>query len=95
LLKRCANVRGADQTPERNMIDHERESSTEFSDLYVLLLRAALDETNSSLTPPMREHCLAAHVARGISMSGKTPASFSQSGIVRSHGSGHGETPLL
>jgi hypothetical protein len=77
------------------MIDHERESSAEFSDLYVQLLRAALDETNSSLAPRMREHCLAAHVARGISMSGKTPASVSQLGIVRSHGSGHGETPLI
>jgi hypothetical protein len=43
----------------------------------------------------MREHHLAAHVARGISMSGKTTASFSQSRIVRSHGSEHGETPLL
>jgi len=95
LLKRCANVRGADQAPERNMIDHERESSAEFSDLYVQLLRAALGETNSSLTPQMREYCLAAHVARGISMSGKSPASASQLGIVRSHGSGHGETPLL
>jgi hypothetical protein len=74
-------VRGADQTPERNMIDHERESSAEFSDLYVQLLRAALDETNSSLTPRMREHCLAAHVARGISMSGKSAASASQWGL--------------
>jgi hypothetical protein len=77
------------------MIDHEPESSAEFSDLYVQLLRAALHETNSSLTPQMREHHLAAHVARGISMSGKTTASFSQSRIVRSHGSEHGETPLL
>jgi hypothetical protein len=77
------------------MVDHEGESSAEFSDLYVWLLRAALDETNSSLTPRMREHYLAAHVVRGISMSGKTLESFSQSRIVRSHGSGHGETPLL
>ncbi len=68
------------------MIDHERESSAEFSDLYVQLLRAALDETNSSLTPRMREYCLAAHVAHGISLSGKSPASASQLGIVRSHG---------
>ena len=77
------------------MIDHERESSAEFSNLYVQLLRAALDETNSSLTPRMREHCLAAHVARGISMSGTTPASASQLGIVRGRGSGHGEISLL
>ncbi len=74
------------------MTDHERESSAEFSDLYVQLLRAVLDEANSSLTPRMREHCLAAHVARGISLSG---ASVSQSGIVRGHGSGHGEMPPL
>jgi hypothetical protein len=65
------------------MIDPERESSADFSDLYVRLLRAALDETNSSLTPRMREHSLAAHVERAISMSGKAPESFSQSSIAR------------
>jgi hypothetical protein len=75
------------------MIDRERESSAEFSDLYLQLLRAVLDETNSSLTPRMRQRCLAAHVARAISMSGKTAASVLA--IVRSHESGRGETPLL
>ncbi len=42
--------------------------SAEFSDLYLRLLSAALDETNSSLSPRMRESNLSAHVARGISM---------------------------
>ena len=50
-----------------NLIDGEY-GSAEFSDLYLRLLSAALDETNSSLSPRMRETNLNAHVARGISM---------------------------
>jgi hypothetical protein len=50
------------------MIDREGNGSVEFSDLYLRLLSAALDETNSSLSPWMRECNLAAHVARGVLM---------------------------
>lgn len=50
------------------MIDREANGSAEFSDLYLRLLSAALDETNASLSPRMRECNLAAHVARGVSM---------------------------
>jgi hypothetical protein len=50
-----------------NLIDGEY-GSAEFSDLYLRLLSAALDETNSSLSPQMKENSLNAHVARGISM---------------------------
>ena len=50
-----------------NLIDGEY-GSTEFSDLYLRLLSAALDETNSSLPPQLKESNLNAHVARGISM---------------------------
>jgi hypothetical protein len=75
--------------------DDERDGSAEFSDLYARLLMAALDETSSWLSPRMRGRYLAAHVVRGILMTGIAPESFSQSGIVRSQGSGHGETPVL
>jgi hypothetical protein len=50
-----------------NLIDGEY-GSAEFSDLYLRLLSAVLDETNASLSPRMRESNLNAHVARGISM---------------------------
>jgi hypothetical protein len=50
------------------MIDREGNGPAEFSDLYLRLLNAALDETNSLLSPRMRECNLAAHVARGVSM---------------------------
>ena len=50
------------------MIDREGNGSAEFSDLYLRLLSAALDEINSSLSPRMRECNLASHVARGVSM---------------------------
>jgi hypothetical protein len=50
------------------MMDREGNGSAEFSNLYLRLLSAALDETNSSLSPRMRECNLAAHVARGVSM---------------------------
>jgi hypothetical protein len=49
------------------MIDREGNGSAEFSDLYLRLLSAALDETNSLLSPRMRECNLASHVARGVS----------------------------
>jgi hypothetical protein len=67
--------------------DSERDSAAEFSDLYVRLLNAALDEVNSSLLPRMRQRNLAEHVARGISMAG-----FSSD---RNQGLGHEETTFL
>ena len=63
-----------------NVTDRERNGSAEFSDLYLRLLSAALDETNSSLSPRMRECNLAAHVARGISMANGIPESFRYQG---------------
>jgi hypothetical protein len=68
------------------VIDSERDAATEFSDLYMRLLNAALDEINSSLLPRMRERNLAVHVARGISMAG-----FS----YRDQGLGHEEATFL
>jgi hypothetical protein len=50
------------------MIDDGRNDLAEFSDLYVRLLRAALDEANRSLSPWMRQRSLAAHVMREVSM---------------------------
>lgn len=50
------------------MIDDERNCSAEFSDLYVRLLRAALDEADWSLSPRIRERRLADHVIREVSM---------------------------
>jgi hypothetical protein len=61
------------------MIAYERDGSAEFSDLYVRLLSAALDQSNSSLSPQMRDRHLVAHVARGISMTGLVPDSLLQS----------------
>jgi hypothetical protein len=58
-------------------IDDERGSSAKFSDLYLRLLNSALDEANSSLSPRARKYNLAAHVARGISMTGIVSESFS------------------
>jgi hypothetical protein len=52
------------------IINFERDNSTEFSNLYVHLLKAALDEMHPSLSPEVRERNLAAHVAWGISMTG-------------------------
>ena len=60
--------------------DPERNGSAEFSDLYLRLLSAALAETNSSLSPQMRECNLVAHVARGISMADGIPESFRYQG---------------
>jgi hypothetical protein len=52
-----------------NVIDYKRNSSAEFSDLYLRLLNAALDEMNSSShSPQQRQQDLAAHVVRGILM---------------------------
>jgi hypothetical protein len=69
------------------VIDSERDSAAEFSDLYMRLLNAALDEINSSLLPQMRARNLAVHVARGISMAGCFPD--------RDQGLGHEETTLI
>jgi hypothetical protein len=62
------------------MIDREGNGSAELSDLYLRLLSAALDETNSSLSPRLREFNLAAHVARGMSMADLVPESFRHPG---------------
>jgi hypothetical protein len=67
--------------------DNERDRAAEFSDLYVHLLNAALDEINSSLLPQMRKRNLAEHVARGISMAGCSSD--------RDQGLGHEETTFL
>jgi hypothetical protein len=69
------------------VIDSDRDSAAKFSELYVHLLNAALDENNSSLLPRMRESNLAEHVARGISMAG----CFSD----RDQGLEHEETTFL
>jgi hypothetical protein len=53
-----------------SVVDLERDGSAGFSDLYVHLLKTALDEMHPSLSPEMRERNLAAHIACGISMSG-------------------------
>lgn len=76
------------------MIDHEHEGSADFSDLYLRLLRAALDERNWSPSPRMRQRYLAAHVVRGISMACIVHESL-QSRMVFNQGPGNGETPLL
>jgi len=70
-------------------IDDEREGSTEFSDLYLRLPTAALDEANSSPSPHAREYFLAAHIACAISMAGILSESFSNQGLR------HGETTVL
>jgi hypothetical protein len=62
------------------MIDCEGNGSAEFSDLYLRLLSAALDETSSSLSPRMRECKLAAHVARGVSLADVIAESFCHQG---------------
>lgn len=67
--------------------DGERDSTAEFSDLYMRLLNAALDEINWPPLPRMRERNLAVHVARGISMAGCF--------FDRDRGLGHEETTLL
>jgi hypothetical protein len=63
-----------------NVIDREWNGSAEFSDLYLRLLSAALDETNSSLSPRMRECNFATHVAPGISMADAVAESFRRQG---------------
>ena len=62
-----------------NLMDGEY-GSAEFSDLYLRLLSAALDETNSSLSPQLKESNLNAHVARGISTADITPPSIRRRG---------------
>lgn len=71
------------------MIDFERDSSPDFSDLYARLLNAALDERNSSLSPNLREYYLTIHVARAISMSAIAAES------IRNPGLEHDEPKLL
>ena len=71
------------------LIDVERDSSADFSDLYARLLNAALDERNSSLSPNLRECYLTMHVAGGIPMS---DIAFES---IRNPGLEHGETKLL
>ena len=86
----CATLRAAPKKQGSvNVVDGQRDGSTEFSGLYMRLLNAALDEANSSLLPRARERNLAAHVARGISMTGLFSRSFSDQGF------GHEETTLL
>jgi hypothetical protein len=70
-MKVCANLRAAQVKHRKKgvyMIDREGNGSAEFSDLYLRLLNAALDQTNSLLSPRMRECNLVSHVARGVSM---------------------------
>jgi hypothetical protein len=91
-LKLCANVSAAQSGHKSiimNAIDHERDGSAEFSDLYLRLLNAALDEASPPLSPQAREYNLAAHVARGISMTGIVGDSFSNQAL------GHEETGFL
>jgi hypothetical protein len=90
----CQPVCDIGQGSERNMIDDERKCSAEFSDLYVRLLRAALDEANVSLSPRMRERRLADHVMREVSMTCMTHESLRLRGAFN-RGSGNGEEPLL
>ena len=81
-MKLCAQLaRNTDQhwRSAVNLIDGEY-GSAEFSDLYLHLLSAALDETNSSLPPQLKESNLNAHVARGISMADITPPSIRHRG---------------
>lgn len=76
------------------MINDKRNDLTEFSDLYVRLLRAALDETNRSLSPRTRERCLAAHVMRGVSMTCIVDEPLRSRNAFNQE-SGNGEEPLL
>jgi len=66
------------------IVNFDRDNSTEFSELYVHLLKAALDEMHPSLPPEARERNLAAHVASGISMSG-LDSRTAPCGIYRPH----------
>lgn len=76
------------------MIDDERNCSAEFSDLYVRLLRAALDEADWSLSPRIRERRLADHVIREVSMTCMTYEFLRLRGAFN-RGSENGEEPLL
>jgi hypothetical protein len=70
-------------------IDDGRGNSTEFSDLYLHLLNAALGEVNSSRSPLVQKYHLAAHIARAILMTAVLPESLSNPGL------GHGEASVL
>ena len=76
------------------MIDDERDDWSEFSALYVRLLRAALDEANRSVSPRTREHRLATHVMREVSLTCKAHDSL-RSRSVFNRGSINGEGQLL
>jgi hypothetical protein len=76
------------------MLIDERNDWAEFSDLYLRLLRAALDETNWSLSPRMRERFLAEHVMREVSMTCTAHESL-RSRSAFNQESGNGEEPLL
>jgi len=76
------------------MIDDERDDWAEFSDLYVRLLRAALDEANRSLSPRMRRRSLAAHVMREVSMTCVADESLRSTGAFN-RGLRNGEKSLL
>jgi hypothetical protein len=76
------------------MIQDKRNDAAEFSDLYVRLLRAALDEANWSLSPRMRERRLAAHVMREVSMTCMAGEPL-RSVTAFNQESGNGEEPLL
>jgi hypothetical protein len=92
LLKLCANVGSSHAGHESiimNAIDHERDDSAAFSDLYLRLLNAALDDASPPLSPQARQYNLAVHVAREISMTGIVGESFSNQAL------GHEETAFL
>jgi hypothetical protein len=72
------------------MIEDERNDWAEFSDLYVRLLRAALDEANRSLSPRMRQRRLAAHVMREVSLTCMAHESL-RSRSIFNQGSRNGE----
>jgi hypothetical protein len=76
------------------MFNDERNDLAEFSDLYVRLLRAALDETYWSLSPRMRERFLAEHVKREVSVTCMAHESL-RSRNAFNRESGNGEEPLL
>jgi hypothetical protein len=90
----CQPVCDIGQRSERNMSDDRRNCPAEFSDLYVRLLRAALDEANGSLSPRIRERRLADHVIREVSLTCMTHESLRLRGAFN-RGSENGEEPLL
>jgi hypothetical protein len=76
------------------MIDSEHDGFAEFSDLYVHLLRAALDEAHWSLSPRIRDRRLAAHVAREFSVTCMAHRALRSRNSFNQE-SGNAEEPLL